>query len=70
VKYGLDRQTAIRALTTVPAELLGLGAERGSIGAGKAADLVVWSGDPLSLSSEVQLVMIDGRVTWRKAEKP
>jgi len=70
VKYGLDRETAIRALTTVPAELLGLDAERGSIGAGKAADLVVWSGDPLSLCSEVQLVMIDGRVTWRKAEKP
>ena len=70
VKYGLDRQIALRALTTVPAELLGLEADRGSIAAGKAADLVVWSGDPLSLSSEVQFVMIDGRVTWRKAEKP
>jgi len=70
VKYGLDRQSALRALTTVPAEMLGLGADRGAISAGKAADLVVWSGDPLSLSSEVQLVLIDGRVTWRKAEKP
>ncbi|HEV3026801.1 MAG TPA: amidohydrolase family protein [Planctomycetota bacterium] len=70
VKYGLSRETALRALTTVPAELLGLQEERGSIGEGKAADLVVWSGDPLSLASEVLVVMIDGRVTWRKAEKP
>lgn len=70
LKYGMDRDAALRALTTVPAELLGLQNERGSIAEGKSADLVVWSGDPLSLSSEVELVLIDGRVTWRKAEKP
>ena len=29
-----------------------------------------WSGDPLSLMTEVEIVIIDGRVTWRKAEKP
>jgi imidazolonepropionase-like amidohydrolase len=70
VKYGLDRSTALQALTTVPAALLGLDADRGSIAPGKSADLVVWSGDPLSLGSEAELVLIDGRVTWRKAEKP
>lgn len=70
VKYGLDRQAALRALTTTPAELLGIDAQRGSIVEGKAADLVVWSGDPLSLGSEVELVLIDGRVTWRKGDKP
>jgi imidazolonepropionase-like amidohydrolase len=70
VKYGLDRTTALQALTTGPAELLGLDAERGSIAAGKSADLVVWSGDPLSLGSEAELVLIDGRITWKKAEKP
>jgi imidazolonepropionase-like amidohydrolase len=48
---------------------LGLQDERGSLAEKKAADLVVWSGDPLSLRSRVELVMIDGRVTWRKAEK-
>ncbi len=69
LKYGMDRDAALRALTIVPAEILGLQAERGSIVTGKAADLVVWSGDPLSLRSRVELVMIDGRVTWRKAEK-
>jgi imidazolonepropionase-like amidohydrolase len=70
VKYGMDREAALRALTTVPAELLGLSKECGSIAEGKAADLVVWSGDPLALSSGVELVLVDGRITWRKAAAP
>jgi imidazolonepropionase-like amidohydrolase len=70
VKYGLERETALRALTTVPAEILGLSSEAGSLAEGKAADVVVWSGDPLSLTSDVELVIVDGRVTWQKAGKP
>ncbi|HLY07899.1 MAG TPA: amidohydrolase family protein [Planctomycetota bacterium] len=69
VKYGLDRTIAIQALTTVPAELLGLGGQHGSIVEGASADLVVWSGDPLSLSSDVELVLIDGRVTWKRGDR-
>jgi imidazolonepropionase-like amidohydrolase len=68
VKYGMERDAALRALTTVPAGLLGMDA--GAVVEGKAADLVVWSGDPLSLTSEVELVIVDGRVTWRKESKP
>ncbi|RPH42921.1 MAG: hypothetical protein EHM91_09060, partial [Planctomycetota bacterium] len=68
VKYGMDREAALRALTTVPAGLLGVDA--GSIAEGRAADIVVWSGDPLSLTSEVELVIVDGRITWRKESKP
>jgi imidazolonepropionase-like amidohydrolase len=68
VKYGMDREAALRALTTVPAGLVGVDA--GSIAEGKAADIVVWSGDPLALTSEVELVIVDGRVTWRKENKP
>jgi imidazolonepropionase-like amidohydrolase len=70
VKYGLDRQTALKALTTVPAELLGLEGQRGAIAVGQSADLVVWDGDPLMLSSDVEMVFIDGRATWPKADKP
>jgi imidazolonepropionase-like amidohydrolase len=68
VKYGMERESALRALTTVPAELLGLSKECGTISEGKAADLVVWSGDPLALGSEVELVLVDGRVTWKKGK--
>lgn len=70
VKYGMDREAALRALTTVPAELLGLSQECGSLAPGKAADVVVWSGDPLSLTSSVELVIVGGRITWQKADKP
>jgi imidazolonepropionase-like amidohydrolase len=70
VKYGMDRDAALRALTTVPAEILGLSKECGSLTEGKAADVVVWTGDPLSLASGVDLVVVDGRITWQKASKP
>jgi len=70
VKYGLDRRAALKALTLTPAELLGIDGQRGSIAEGKAADLVVWSGDPFSLTTEIELVLIDGRVTWRRGDKP
>lgn len=70
MKYGLDRKSALEALTTVPADLLGVSKERGSLAAGKSADVVVWSGDPLSLASETELVLIDGKVVWRKGSKP
>lgn len=70
VKYGLDRETALKALTAAPAEFLGVAAERGSLSEGKAADIVVWNGDPFALNSEAELVLVDGRITWRKAGKP
>jgi len=70
VKYGLDRQEALRAMTVVPAEALGLLKRLGTLEEGKDADLVAWSGDPLTLSSGVELVIVDGVVTYRKADKP
>jgi imidazolonepropionase-like amidohydrolase len=68
VKYGLDRQEALRGLTVVPAEALGLAKQMGTLEPGKDADLVVWSGDPLALSSSVELVIVNGIVTFRKGK--
>jgi imidazolonepropionase-like amidohydrolase len=70
VKYGLDRQEALRAMTVTPAAALGLAREIGTIEAGKDADLVAWSGDPLSLTSSVELVIVNGTIVYRKQEKP
>jgi imidazolonepropionase-like amidohydrolase len=67
VKYGMDRTAALRGLTTVPAALLGLSREIGSLEAGKDADVVIWSGDPLSLTSAVETVIVNGKVTWKRA---
>ena len=53
VKHGLDRETALRALTINPARVAGIDARLGSIEVGKDGDLVIWSGDPLDMFSRV-----------------
>jgi len=65
VKYGLDRDTALRALTINPARIVGIDDRLGSIEPGKDADLVVWSGDPLDVLSRVTRALIDGQEVYR-----
>ena len=59
-RAGLSAEAARRAITLVPAELLGVADTIGSIEAGKRADLVVFSGDPLDLRSRVLAVYVGG----------
>ncbi|MEM7305136.1 MAG: amidohydrolase family protein [Planctomycetota bacterium] len=61
VKAGLDRQTALRAMTLEPAEVLGLADRVGSLEAGKDANLILLDGDPLEPSSKVQMVILEGK---------
>ncbi len=65
-RYGLPADEALRAMTVVPAELLGLSGEVGVLSPRAAGDLVVWSGEPLMAESRPLLVMIDGRVVWKE----
>jgi imidazolonepropionase-like amidohydrolase len=62
VAFGLDADSALAALTTRPARLLGLDSELGSVEVGKSADLLVLSGDPLKAATQVQLVIVRGQV--------
>jgi imidazolonepropionase-like amidohydrolase len=57
---GLSWGEALAAITSRPAEIMGLGGEIGSLRAGRRADVVVWDGDPLETSSNAQMVIIDG----------
>ena len=61
VKEGLDRETALRAITLHPARVLGLDDRIGSLEVGKDADLVLWSGDPLDVMQRALRVWIGGR---------
>ena len=61
VANGLPWADALAALTRVPAEAFGVGGELGSIAPGKRADLVLWSGDPLEVSTVAEQVWLDGR---------
>lgn len=60
VKFGLSRDAALKALTIVPAEALGLEKRVGSLEAGKDADVLLFTGDPLSAQSRLRDVYING----------
>ncbi len=60
VRAGLDRQAALHALTIGPAKLLGIEKEVGSLEVGKQADLVVFDGDPFSVTAGIEQVYISG----------
>jgi imidazolonepropionase-like amidohydrolase len=57
---GLTWNDAFAAITSKPAEVMGLGAEIGSLKVGRRGDIVIWDGDPLEVSSGVEAVWIDG----------
>ncbi|MEM9496113.1 MAG: amidohydrolase family protein [Pseudomonadota bacterium] len=60
VAHGLEHDAALAALTLWPAQMLGINGDLGSIDVGKIADIVVWSGDPLELTSYAEAVFING----------
>ncbi|MEO0649397.1 MAG: amidohydrolase family protein, partial [Planctomycetota bacterium] len=62
VAYGLDRQTALRALTLEPAHAIGMGERLGSLEAGKRADLLIFDGDPFETTTKLQAVMLAGKL--------
>ena len=57
---GLSWNDAFAAITSGPADILGVGDRLGSLKSGRAADVVIWDGDPLELSSAAEAVYIDG----------
>jgi imidazolonepropionase-like amidohydrolase len=60
VKEGLDRETALRAVTINPAGIIGVADRLGSLSVGKDADVVIWSGDPLDVMSRAEVAYIGG----------
>jgi imidazolonepropionase-like amidohydrolase len=60
VRFGMSWDDALAAITLAPARAFGIADRYGSLEAGKVANLVVWSGDPLDYASEAELVLIRG----------
>ncbi len=58
--YGLPRDEALKAVTMYAAEILGL-ESHGSLDEGKAATLIVTTGDPLQITTDTLIAYIDGR---------
>lgn len=60
VRAGLPPEAALRAITAVPAEILGVADRVGRLAPGLHADLVLLDGPPLEIASAVQGVWING----------
>jgi imidazolonepropionase-like amidohydrolase len=61
VSYGMPHDAALRAVTVNGARIWGVDERYGTLEVGRDADVVVWSGDPLELTTTVEYVFIRGR---------
>jgi Amidohydrolase family len=69
VAHGLPWESALAAITSTPADIFGLGATHGRIAVGRSADLVLWSGDPLEVTTLADQVWIGGRPVEMKSRQ-
>jgi imidazolonepropionase-like amidohydrolase len=60
VAHGMTWQGAMEAITINPATIFGINDSFGSLTTGKEADVVVWDGDPLEVSSSPMAIFIQG----------
>ena len=58
---GIDWGRAFAAISSVPAEISGMGGKAGVLKPGALGDVVMWTGDPLEVGSVPTRVFIDGR---------
>jgi imidazolonepropionase-like amidohydrolase len=63
---GLTEDEALKTITYNGAVQLGVQDRVGSIELGKDADVVIWSGDPLSVYSSAETTFIDGEIFFDK----
>ena len=67
IGLGVPREEAIAAVTTVPAEILGLADQVGTLEVGKLGNVALYNGDPLSVTSMVEHVVIEGRHAYDRS---
>jgi imidazolonepropionase-like amidohydrolase len=66
VRFGMDPMDALRSVTIVPAEMLGVADRVGSLEAGKDGDVVVLDGDPMSTFTHVLYTIVEGEVVYER----
>ncbi|WP_176719439.1 amidohydrolase family protein [Rhodohalobacter halophilus] len=73
IKLGLNKETALAALTTNPANLLGISSTHGSIESGKSASFIIADGDLFEDGSKIIDLWVDGdhyRINHENAMNP
>ena len=69
IKHGLTEDQAIAALTTTPAQILGVSSMMGTVERGKMANLVITDKPYFDEKSNVRFVIVDGDLTEYEAKK-
>ena len=64
--YGMSDADVLKAVTLVPARILGIADRVGSLEVGKDADVVILDGDPLSVRTWVERVYLNGELVFQK----
>ncbi len=68
IKYGgMSEEDAWKMVTLNPAKLLHLDDRMGSVRAGKDADLVLWTDNPLSVYAKAEMTLVDGAIQFSRA---
>lgn len=64
---GMEPEDAFRAVTTVPAEMLGLEGDVGKLAAGMHGNVLLMTGDPMSSTTWVDHVVIEGQHVYDRS---
>jgi imidazolonepropionase-like amidohydrolase len=59
----LPYDEALKAVTLYPAQIFGLADQIGTLETGRAANIIVTTGDPLELTTELRYLFINGQLT-------
>ncbi len=62
--YSVSEEEALKFVTLNPAKQLGIESRVGSLETGKDADVVIWSGSPMSSTSRCEATFVDGRLLF------
>ncbi len=62
VSHGLPHEAGLAALTSNPAQVFGVSDQQGRIQKNNVANVVLWSGDPLEVTSAAEIVVINGKL--------
>lgn len=69
VREGMSRSKALEALTMANARMLDIDNRTGSLEAGKDADFIILSGDPLSVYTLVEQTWVEGQKVWDRSNE-
>ncbi|GLP95061.1 amidohydrolase [Paraferrimonas sedimenticola] len=66
--FNISPEHAIKWITTHAAKSLGIADKTGSLEANKAADVVLWNGNPFSVYAQAEQVFIDGAKVYDRVD--